>query len=178
MDQPQGWLSAAEANELQRLAAGLTVLEIGVWKGRSTVSLAAVAAHVISVDWFRGDGFTGPANTLPECWQNLIDHQVLDRVQLCVGDFRTVIPQLKLDNVGLVFYDADHTYAATRDAFEALLAAGLTARVPIAVHDYEPDSPLWDGVVCAVQDYCTAHSKRLRVVDRLAVIESLASPGR
>lgn len=174
--QPQGWLSDPEATELQRLAAGLTVLEIGVWKGRSTVALAAVAAHVISVDWFRGDAFTGQANTLPEAWQNLIDHHVLDRVQLCVGDFRTVIPQLRLNNVGLVFYDADHTYAATQSAFAALFAAGLTSRVPIAVHDYEPDSAVWDGVVCAVQDHCTAHGKRLRVVDRLAVIECVGEP--
>lgn len=146
-------------------AAGRDVLEIGMWKGRSTVAMAATARSVVSIDHFRGDGYTGPANTLPECWQNLIDHEVRNRLTMMVTPYAMGLPLINASRFGLIFYDADHTYEATRDAFR-LLVPDMRLGSHLAVHDYEPGYP---GVQLAVADV-EHYFVRMQVVDRLAIL--------
>lgn len=93
----QGWLSEAEGGELQMLAAGKTVLEIGAWKGRSTICLASVAKHVVTVDHFKGDGYTGAAFTLPDFVRTLADYDCRDRVTAIAAARGTCCPYCVAD---------------------------------------------------------------------------------
>lgn len=172
LDDVQGWLSDREADELCRMAEGHRVLEVGCWKGRSTICLAQVAGHVVSVDWFQGDAYAGRANTLPQAWQNLEAHGVRDRVSLIAGDFRVVLPLLQLGHFGLMYYDADHTYDSTSLALRLLLS-GACPDTPVAVHDYDPSQPVWEGAIRATDEMAATFNRTLRVVDRLAILETL-----
>ncbi len=164
----QGWLSEAEGGELQMLAAGKTVLEVGAWKGRSTICLASVANHVVTVDHFKGDGYTGAAFTLPDFVRTLADHDCRDRVTPIVGGQRDVLPLLCGHRFALIFYDADHTGEETQFALR------WASRFPwarVAVHDYDPRQPQYTDAIAAVDDFARASGRALRVVDTLAVLE-------
>lgn len=165
----EGWLSDAELTELQRLARGVDVLEIGCWKARSTVALSHVARHVWSIDTFTGDDWTGRALTLPEALQNLIDSGVRDRVSLLCGDVRDLLPVFDPFGFGLMFYDAAHDYETTAWALRLFhQRSGFCGS--IAVHDYDHNSN-HAGVRRAVDEFCDRVEMAATVVDRLAVIE-------
>jgi hypothetical protein len=130
MNLPAGWLSDAEADYLAQLATDKTVLELGAWLGRSTVALASTAAHVVSVDWHKGDDGTGFGDTLPGYWDTVRD---LDAVTMVVGRFEFVVP-LFAPVFQLAFVDGCHEEdAVVRDA---RLAVAVT-RGLIAFHDYD-----------------------------------------
>jgi len=159
-----GWLSPAEGAHLQQLARGLDVLEIGVWKGRSTACLAETARHVVSIDHFRGDEFTGPANTMRGAWETICRLELRGRVTLIATDFRKALELLPLERFGFAYYDADHTYEATAAALRLL--AGIPR---IAVHDYDA-APNRAGVVQAVDQFASQTGRPLLVTGRLAVL--------
>lgn len=165
----QGWLTDNEATSLRELAAGRHVLEIGVWKARATIAMAEAAWSVLSVDWFRGDAYTGPANTLPEAWANICRDQLQDTVTLIVGDFREILPRLDLADIMLAVYDADHSGEATSEALRLLLRQ-LNPEAVIAVHDYEPGKPDYAAAVAAIDQAARESGRRLAVVDRLAIL--------
>lgn len=165
-DTLQGWLTDAEFEELRRLARGKRVLEIGAWKGRSTVALAQSAEHVVSIDHFRGDGYTGAAFTLPEFVQNLDHHHVRSRVTLIVGDMVDALMVCRPD-FNLIFYDADHTGAATRHALSWI---GDDAHCAVAVHDYSP-APQYRDAVAEIDAFADRTGRAIRLVDTLAVME-------
>lgn len=102
-DLPSGWLTDAEADELRRVASDRTVLELGAWKGRSTVALAETARFVVSVDNHRGIPWKGGEDTLPDY---LAAVRALPNVAVVVGDFETVVPLL--GSFDLVFVDGFH----------------------------------------------------------------------
>ena len=148
----QGWLLPVEAHKLQELAEDKNVLEIGVWKGRSAVAMAAVAEHVTACDYFRGDGFTGQACTLKDCWQNLWRLELTpDWVTVILGTMYQVVPRLDLAQFDFAFYDANHTYEHTRDALQMLDGVPV-----IAVHDYKPNERQYGGVIQAVGEFLKA----------------------
>lgn len=165
----QGWLTDNEATSLRELAAGRHVLEIGVWKARATIAMAEAAWSVLSIDWFRGDLYTGPANTLPEAWANICHDELQNTVTLIVGDFREILPRLDLADIGLAVYDADHSAEATAEALRLLLRQ-LNPEAVIAVHDYEPGRPAYAGAVAAIDQAAAESGRRLAVVDRLAIL--------
>lgn len=161
----QGFCSQKEVNELVRLAEGRLVLEVGVWKGRCTIPMAKVAERVVAVDHFRGDRYTGRANTLPEFRANLERFGVGERVVPVLADFVTCWPLLGLSRCGLLIYDGDHDEGPTRAAlglFGSLLEG--EPRV-VAVHDY--DYPQVRG---CVDEFAAEHRLGVRVVDRLAIL--------
>jgi predicted O-methyltransferase YrrM len=86
---PPGWLSDTEAVYLAEIAKDKNVLELGAWVGRSTVVLASAAAHVVSVDWHKGDEESGFGDTLPGYWDTV---RHLDNVTMVVGRFEFVVP--------------------------------------------------------------------------------------
>src|SRR5690606_33397197 len=97
-----GWLTHSEGAELQRLAGGRDVLEIGAWHGRSTVAMALTAHRVFSVDHFRGDGYTNGAPNIATFLANLATHGVAPAVTTLAGEQRDILPKLRGD-FGLVF---------------------------------------------------------------------------
>lgn len=113
MNLPEGWLSEEEAKELRRLAAGKRVLELGAWKGRSTVAMADVARYIVSVD--RHQGIEGI-----EYSESLLDYlgavRELENVAIVIASFQEIVPLLSQD-FDMVFVDGDHdAMSAEKDA--------------------------------------------------------------
>jgi predicted O-methyltransferase YrrM len=129
-----GWLSREEADVLRALAVGKRVLEFGSYKGRSTVCMAEVAAHVTAVDHHRGDPQTGPADTLAEFIANLVACGVRDKVEVIVREIGRASAMLPASAYSLAFVDDDHDDAerSTRIALRHLEPGGV-----IAWHDWD-----------------------------------------
>ncbi len=132
---PDGWLDATEAGELRKIADGKVVLELGAWKGRSTVVLAGVAQHVVSVDRHQGIAEVGGEDSLPDYLDAV---RGLANVSIVVADFVQFVGVL--DSIfDLVYVDGDHDAdSAERDANLALKA--IRAGGMIAFHDWDFDS--------------------------------------
>ncbi len=127
---PDGWLTKDDISELERLAAGKRVLELGAWMGRSTVVLSEVAKYVVSVDRHQGI-VNHDEDSLP----NYIDAvRGRTNVAMVVASFEDFVPLLRTEMFDLVFIDGDHDYEAVqRDIGLALFVDPPV----IAFHDYD-----------------------------------------
>lgn len=130
MTLPDGWLSDDEATELTRLAQGKDVLELGSYKGRSTVVLARVASSVVSIDLHREFLFKDELyeDTFDEYFRN-VRHYL--NVSSIVGPFE-MARAFKWDAFGLVFVDGLHD---EKNAV-ADLGLALNFEAVLAVHDW------------------------------------------
>jgi hypothetical protein len=81
-----GWLTPDEGQALMNLAHGAVVLELGAYRGRSTIALASVAKRVVSVDWHRGDPAVGNSDTLGRFMANVEAAGMRDKVVPVVGE--------------------------------------------------------------------------------------------
>lgn len=135
MNLPEGWLLDSEVRELQRLAKGKTVLELGAWKGRSTVALAKVARYVVSVDRHQGIAEVGGEDSLPDYLSSV---RILSNVAAVIADFSAFCPLL-CDYFDLVFIDGDHDADSvardTQTALEHVTVAGM-----LVFHDWDFES--------------------------------------
>ena len=138
----EGWLSAVEARLLYGLAAGVgpgqSIVEIGNYRGRSTVALAlgsraGAGGQVYSFD--PHTPFVGPRGgkfghaDQAALYTNLSAAGVGDTVSVVTLDARLVGPVWPARDVGLLFIDGDHRYEAVRADFTAWaphLVAGAT----------------------------------------------------
>ena len=128
-DLPSGWLSSADIAELSRLAEGRTVLELGAWRGRSTVVLSQVAEYVISVDRHEGITGTDESDSLPDY---LAAVRGLPNVAIVVAHFDRFVPFI--NHVDLVFIDGDHDYASVE---QDIVLALKTEPEVVALHDWD-----------------------------------------
>jgi len=160
----RGWLLSSEADELRKLAAGRTVLEVGTFCGLSAITMAMTARKVYCVDHFCGDANTGPADTREETFANFRDAGVADKIVVLCGSQDDVLPLLQLSKFDLVFYDAEHTYQTTRRGIELLL--GVSPDAIVAFHDYSQQYP---DVVRAVDEFIRDSGRLYRIVGTLAV---------
>ena len=109
------WFSPEEGAALQELAKDKVCVEIGSYKGRSTVCLAEVAKHVHAVDTFRAD-FTGQNQldtftTLDDFKKNTEGYPVT----AWIGNSIEISKNFKPNTIDLIFIDALHTYQSVRD---------------------------------------------------------------
>lgn len=165
----EGWLTHAEGAELQRLAAGRDVLEIGAWHGRSTIAMALTARRVYTVDHFRGDGYTNGAPNITALFDNLVRHGMDRSVCVLAGDHRDILPRLRGD-FGMVFYDGDHSESATSFALNWI--AGHAPQVVIAAHDYTDAYDHYRDAKVAIDKFAAAFGRSIRLVDTLAILET------
>lgn len=130
---PDGWLFPEEVEFIRSLPEGLEVLELGVYKGRSTACFAPKAKKVVSVDCHTGDSTLGTTDTLPEFLRNT---QEFKNVIPLVADIRETESFLKDKSFDVVFVDASHTLEnASRDfllAKRVVKTGGL-----ILAHDWD-----------------------------------------
>lgn len=115
----EGWVTPSELAFLQAimfvLPPGARVVEVGSWKGRSTVAiceaLKQIDGRLTAVDTFRGDTDTGDAtgveqefraNTAP--FSGLLD--------VVVADSRAAAEDVDDESLDCVFIDAYHAYEA------------------------------------------------------------------
>lgn len=170
---PAGWLTANEANELQRLATGKRVVEIGAWKGRSTVVLSQAAEHVISIDHFKGDDYAGRFSVRNHYFESLDRFQCQNVTTIIADSFdacQLIDSDIVRGGIDLFFYDADHTKEATENA---LFRAANWKCPTIAIHDYSP-AEYFKGVCEAVDWFVALGNYTFRLIDHLAVLERIA----
>lgn len=134
---PDGWLTEVEADALAALAKGKRVLELGAYKGRSTIALATTAREVVSVDWHKGDAnidretANGAGyNTLPEFLENIKDYP---NITPLVSRTEDVAPLLVDQTFDMVWIDANHTFTAVQHDWT--LARSFKPAI-IAIHDW------------------------------------------
>lgn len=136
----QGWLSPGEGEALFRFAMespGGPFLEVGSYCGKSTIYLAYAAqecrTHVIAVDHHHGseemksqreaynrsvvDPFTDTHDTLLH-FRHTIHQAGFDDFVVPVVASSMVAAQILPGPFGLVFIDADHSYAGTKNDYE------------------------------------------------------------
>lgn len=147
-----GWLTQSEGNALAALAAGKLVLELGSYKGRSTVAMAQTATHVVSIDCHKGDDSTGSADTLAEFLANLEACGIRDKVVPIVGRIEAACFFLAVQLFDMTFIDDDHAASvsgSTEFAVRATRPGGIIAwhdwnfpavREAARVHRLEPTS--------------------------------------
>lgn len=124
-----------EANALRELAAGALVLEVGSWRGFSTVTMAQVAQRVDAVDHHLGDEHAGHDESLSYLIANLDAYSVRDRVVVHVGASSEVLPYMPRGHFDVAFIDAYHAQAAVaRDA--ELVRPLVHHQGVVAFHDY------------------------------------------
>lgn len=165
-----GWLSDDEAAAIQRETYGKHVLEVGTWKAKSAIAMAATAQQVVSIDHFVGDAFAGVGNPGSQAWENVIHHEAQERVSLIFSPWTVAFPLLNLRKFDVVYYDADHTYASTKAFLDCVRADAVELGMTVAVHDYDNKPQHW-GCRKAVDELVADTSPQdFRIVGELAVI--------
>jgi len=152
-DKVPGWLFRGQDELLYNLAKacpkGLAIVEIGSWKGRSTVYLAwgskrgnwcpvyAVDHHLGSEELLEYPGFgeRHPGGTFPEFWRNMQAAGVEDVVVPLVAD-SVKGAQLVNKPIGLLFIDGAHNAEAVIADFRAW-APKMAVGGYVAFHDYD-----------------------------------------
>ena len=130
VDAIDGWLFRDEAEQLYRLCDGPWI-EIGSWKGKSTIVLAQ-RHEGWAVDWFQGspehpDG----TDTFRDFLENT--YRYGDKIHVVAGRFEDVVDKTP-DEVQLIFFDAAHEYEPTKQAFD-LYAHKVRSGGYIIFHD-------------------------------------------
>ena len=147
-----GYMTPQELNWLYQAASAMdSVVELGSWKGKSTVALLeACKGTVTAVDNWSGhdpasngvlERAAARVNVFSIFKQNTAPYQNL---AICQGD--SACSAALCDDADMVFIDAAHTYEGCKRDIEAWLPK---TRKIIAGHDYSPE---WPGVMQAVTE--------------------------
>lgn len=139
--QIQGWMGEEELTWLaERASECMSIVEIGCWKGRTTVALAEHTKGVVHcVDSWREPGVFKEFLENVKHLKNLVVHTV-DSL-----DGARVLDRIRFD---FVFIDADHSYESAKSdilSWKPLIAPGGL----ISGHDYRDSFP---GVIQAVDE--------------------------
>lgn len=105
---------------LSRRTGARRAIEIGRWRGGSTIAIASGMGHegkLWSIDVGEKERrvLGDKSRSLDEQTRSFVERFGLD-VELLVGDSRTI--EVETGEVDLVFIDGDHTYAGVRNDFE------------------------------------------------------------
>jgi len=187
---PEGWLTAAQAERLRARAEGAvpggTIVEIGSFRGRSTVVLAGAAAagaSVVAIDPHAGSD-RGPQEFEPDVLRGDADHAAF-RANLAaagVADRVRHVRKMSADALGdvegplaLLYVDGAHRFGPARDDVKrwgARVAPGGT----MLVHDAFSSI----GVTGALLTECVARGgwRYAGRTGSLAEYEKLATPLR
>jgi SAM-dependent methyltransferase len=181
----EGWLTEAQAQRLDRCAravsAGGRIVEIGSFRGRSTIVLARAApagAEVVAIDPHLGSD-RGPQEIAarPELGEedtrlfraNLERHGVLERVR----HVRMLSSQAPLeDAIDLLYVDGAHRFGPARDDL-ARWGARVRDGGTMLVHDSFSSIGVTLALLTAI-----APSRRWRYVGRDGSLAQFAADGR
>jgi predicted O-methyltransferase YrrM len=148
LDGVDGWLHVDEAARLYEAVAEspghpgeLRVVEIGSWKGRSTIALGLAAqtragSTVVAIDPHLGDNgeFSDGEETFTDFLHNLERAGVADVVQPVRERSHDARPMIKDGSVGVLFLDGSHRYQDVRRDLDDWISA-LTAGATLACND-------------------------------------------
>jgi MMP 1-O-methyltransferase len=154
-----GWLSDAQGRALFTAAAATTgrgaIVEIGSWKGRSTVWLAAGARlagqRVHAIDRHTQSLEDPSANTLAEFLQNIEMAGVADAIEPLVMSSAEAAGIVR-GPVELLFVDGDHSFDGVRRDAEIWLPrvmdGGLVMFHDVATAGYDGPRRIFRRMVC------------------------------
>jgi predicted O-methyltransferase YrrM len=149
LDGVEGWLGDYEAWALRQAVATVPgsdparVVEVGSWKGRSTIALASGAAArpgggvVVAIDPHRGavaHRMTGEPDSWHAFLANLERAGVRDAVEPVRATSRDARPSVADDSVDVLFLDGSHRYEDVLEDLDAWRPA-LRIGARVAVHD-------------------------------------------
>jgi MMP 1-O-methyltransferase len=150
-----GWMSEVELAYLADTASKSNVIvEVGSWKGRSTLALACnTSGTVYAVDTWKGTEQQGDELAqheegwlLEEFKRNTTG---LDNIVICEGPSMEMAKRYEGLLIDMLFIDGYHTYEGVRDdilSWSPMVRPGGV----ICGHDYIP--PYWDGLLKAVHE--------------------------
>lgn len=126
-----GWLSKVEAELLWKWVNVVEgdILEVGCYKGRSTVLLTATDRRVLCVDPFKGFSTDDPSGL--EIYKTFLANLKERRVEN-FSLFVTRVEDWTPKSVGFAYLDGDHTYQGTK--VQIVVALKCEAKI-IAIHD-------------------------------------------
>jgi predicted O-methyltransferase YrrM len=177
----EGWLTDREGEALFRLARDHgklgAVVEIGSWKGRSTIWLACgqragTGGKVVAIDPHTGSTehqTTERVWTFHEFQHNVSAAGVADLVEPLVMTSREAASMLN-QPVGLIFIDGAHDYEAVRADFEAWFPKVVDGGV-MAFNDADS----WPDVFQLVRERVVRSQRfrRLRLVDSTLIAQKV-----
>ena len=139
-----GWIEPDVGLKLQELAFCNNVLEIGCYKGKSTVCMATTAHFILSIDTFKA-GITGQ--------DQQIDFTTLDEFKKNISEFKNVSyiigkspEDIPMDRTfDFIFVDGFHAYHHVKKEIEALKIF-LRPNGIIAFHDYASSCGVFPAV--------------------------------
>lgn len=107
----EGWFLPVQGDILQLFCKDRIYLEIGSYKGRSTICAAEVAQQVYAVDTFKAkkDGQTQHERftTLDEFEQNISGYK---NIKYYVGESTKIADEFKEHSIDIIFIDGMHDY--------------------------------------------------------------------
>lgn len=131
MNEIDGWINEKELQFLYIKAIEMnSIVEIGSYKGRSTVALLESGKPVIAIDHWKGS--KGLVMTGKEHAEFLKNTKDFKNLTVIVGE--SVETSKQFDKVDMVFIDGDHTYEGVKRDIEAWLPK--TTKL-ICGHDYD-----------------------------------------
>lgn len=148
-------MSEEELNYLAETASkSHCIVEIGSWKGRSTLALACnTPGTVYAVDTWKGTEQQGdeleqhePGWLLEEFMRNTAE---VNNIVICEGPSVVMAKRYAGITIDMIFIDGYHTYEGVRDdivSWTPMLRPGGI----LCGHDYVP--PYWEGLLQAVQE--------------------------
>jgi len=198
----EGWLSPNEAGLLFDMAreANGPIVEIGSWRGRSTVALALGAAagtgqHIYAIDTFVGVADTPNATERgyvpgPEgCGKDVLRANLaavgVPESAVSIVPLDSLVAAKCIGNVGLLFVDGNHAYEAVCNDLRAYLPKVVAGGYAV-LHDYsdaEPGVPkAVVDVICPMRDFWQERRVDTALVVRRSKVEPvdvlLGFPGR
>jgi predicted O-methyltransferase YrrM len=172
-----GWLSDAQGRALYEAAARVTgrgmIVEIGSWKGRSTVWLGHGArragARVHAVDPHVNSREDPHANTLDAFTSNILRAGVAGNVETLVMTSAEAAAKLK-GGVELLFVDGDHTVEGARaDAaiwLPRVIEGGTVMFHDVATSGYSGPRRVFQAHICRSSQF-----QSVRRVGSMAIAE-------
>ncbi len=182
----EGWLSDDQGRELYRAALACArvgaIVEIGSWKGRSTVWLAAAARRagtvVYAVDRHEASREDPTARTYDEFRRNLESAGLLDHVRPLVMSSREA-ERIVQGPVGALFIDGDHSLAGAQDDFTLWLPR-LAPGAALLCHDvsttsYSGPRRMFQRMVCRSPQFDAIRRVGSMMVARRTTVRSWTS---
>lgn len=126
---------------------GAVIVEIGSFKGRSTVSFGfgcrGTQKHIYAIDLFEGDGADYGQGDFQKIFQSNVDRCGLSTYVTAIKKHSTLVAASWDKPIDVLFIDGSHEYADVKADFEAFYPLVKKDGI-IAFHDIKGK---WEGVI-------------------------------
>jgi len=172
VDKISGWLISDEIMLLHNLAKDIDgfVVEIGSWKGKSSVAIASALNEGMlhCIDTFEGSEEHIEHNILELFINNIKKYE--DKILYIKGKSKDVVNEFEDNLIDMLFIDGSHEYEDVKNDlnlyFEKVKSDGI-----ILVHDTATnDSKGWEGPTKAVNEFIENNKTKIKEVCEIVSI--------